>query len=200
MEDEKITIAPAVDVETANYYIYNIDRLHKEYLSILDSDIKVSKSMLLDHTTFATLLNYINQNLFSKNPINIALSNRDLKYTLDYSNIDILDILFSCFLNLCGLYKQKVLLLEFSNFIDLPYSNLSNLINGVKKLTPAQVDIIQRWAKTAEAQQVQDNSTKSLFLLKSLYGYREDGEQAQVESKVISTLPTADGYLQLEQK
>lgn len=182
------------DIETVIYIRDTINILHDEYLSTLNSDINTSKSMLLNHVTFTGLLLYIKTNLFSDSPIDIALSNYK-HVSLSVDNIYILNFVFMIYYQLCSLYKHNPILNEYCVFTDISDNTIRHLLAGGSGATPARVTIFTNWVKICENAQISSDTVKSMFILKSCYGYSEEPKPETIAQGKQAVLPVADDYL-----
>ena len=166
---------------------YSIER----YKTILPNpDLLYTKSI-----TFQGLIRHIYATVIK--PIMPIDSNR-----LDY---DLLDrVFYNIYIPLCGVFGFQPNILLFANITGIEYGGVTKLGQGHTSAgrptgNPEASALIQKWHQSCEAglySAVSDQSSiGSMFLLKSVYGYREeqtirietDGAAPTLDTKQIST-------------
>ena len=115
---------------------------------------------------------------------------------LDYDLLD--KVFYNIYIPLCSVFGFQPNVILFVNITGIDYSAVTKLgqghsTNGGRNPNPEAVAHVQKWHQSCEAglySAVSDQSSiGSMFLLKSVYGYREE-QTIRIETD--STAPTLD--------
>lgn len=167
MSKEKTTKqAPANTVKTADgieIYTSKIYELVDDYINMLPDPANVTSR------NFTGICQYVYENF-----IGDLLNNKYNKSANRYPDIKLLDNLFNIYTSLCCKYNQLPYILEFTIFTGISRDIIHDWKNNNRReLTPEYVHTAKRWYAECELAQVKEKDIKSIFLLKSNFGYAE---------------------------
>lgn len=139
-----------------------IQELTEKYINSLDDPQELKNSI----GCFKNLLTYIYKYYL-----------KDYLSQYKKYNIPVLDNIFcNVYLYLVRKYKKNNLpnILEFTELCNINHTELCNIkSNLVKNVSITDIELVQKWYDICENALIDDNGIKSIFLLKSKYGYVE---------------------------
>jgi hypothetical protein len=168
-----------------NIYNSDISMVEQEYISTLNNPDMIYKSS----GTFMGLLNsiYINKLQY----INVLKENSKNEFDYDYSVLS--NIFYRVYIPLCAKYNKTVTIIGFCNLVDINFDVVSDIYNGVRKASPAEISAVKKWyGKTKGAslgRAIDENSIGAIFNLKANYGMIENNAPQKVIVSAANTLP-----------
>ena len=143
--------------------------------------------------TFKGLLLFLYNRLIK----HVILSDKENRKS-KYNNYKLLSqIFYNVYVPLCYKYSICPTILEFSCFVDVESTHLTDLRQGTyrgsgDRVNPETSQIVKKWYNVCESslasRAISDNSIGSIFVLKSKYQWRETApEPPQIETGMQST-------------
>lgn len=170
----------------AEVYESKIQELADDYISDLDDDEEIQKSMIRRNPIFKGMLKYIFINLFKIGDNDIRYNNKNSN--IDYSNIYLLNTIWDIYTKLCYKYMQNPTLLNFSMLTGIAHETLTDWTNGNYRdnggeLGSSHRQSAKRWLKECESAAYDvalSGNPGGMFILKANYGYTEAPQQIQI--------------------
>ena len=163
------------------------DFIEREYAG------KTQEELKQDRAFFPLLVNYLNRNYLQ------ALLHTHMKkgYKEPSYNIEQLDYIFNIYISLVYRYKfnNRPSLLEFSILTSINRDTINNWLNGHNaNITPQLTRIVKSWKEVCENALRDGNGeyVKEIFLLKSVYGYKDQDNTITIKHDVLPTIAAGD--------
>ena len=156
---------------------------------------KTQEELKQDRAFFPLLVNYINTNYLQA----LLHTNMRKGYKEPTYNIEQLNYIFNIYIQLVYKYKwnNRPSLLEFSILTSINRDTINTWLNGKgdrQPITPALCRIVKSWRQVCE-NALQDGNgeyVKEIFLLKSVYGYKDQDNTITVKHEVLPTIAAGD--------
>lgn len=205
------TIRAANNIDIYEHRIYALFDEYKETLSDNDKDCDI---MIRNVRYFKGALKHIYLNLFRPTVLYDSLSGSYSSSILDYNDTETLDRLWSIYASLCYKYGIKPTVFQYGMMTGIQPWTIQQWANGSEsgnifgQVTPnaAQKSNIAKAWMTEQENALFDGASQGsvgdIFLLKSVYGYRDNTnitidsnanaeERRAIESDLIRRLTTA---------
>lgn len=156
---------------------------------------KTQEELKQDRAFFPLLVNYLNRNYLQ------ALLHTHMKkgYKEPSYNIEQLDYIFNIYIALVYKYKwnNRPSLLEFSILTSISRDTINTWLNGKgdrQAITPNLCRIVKSWKEVCENALRDGNGeyVKEIFLLKSVYGYKDQDNTITIKHDVLPTIAAGD--------
>lgn len=156
---------------------------------------KTQEELKQDRAFFPLLVNYINKNYLQE----LLHTHMKKGYKEPSYNIEQLDYIFNIYINLVFKYKwnNRPSLLEFSILTSISRDTINTWLNGKgdrQAITPTLCRIVKSWKEVCENALRDGNGeyVKEIFLLKSVYGYKDQDNTITVKHEVLPTIAAGD--------
>lgn len=147
-------------------YTSDIDQLVDEYQMSLPKD-----RTLQEVETFSGLISFLYQTLFAPR------KQQHQNSSLDYDDVDSLDIVWQKYVSLCGRYKQTPSLFEYCTLTGISPDTLTDWGYGrIRGNDDKRIRTIKRWKNqcvSALEKKAISGSIGAIFSLKAAHGWRE---------------------------
>lgn len=175
MKNDNVITTP----DNIEIYENKIYMLCDDYINTLPDP-----NVIYDGKTITGMFLYIYNNYIGE-----LLDNKNNKATNRYNDIKLLDMLFNIYINLCYKYNNTPTILEFSSIFTGISRDIINRWknNNRRELNPEYVDTVKKWYEICELALVKDQGIKSIFLLKSNYGYNDSLAPIPLEMQGVKT-------------
>lgn len=121
---------------------------------------------------------------------------RDQLPYIDRNDAEGLDDAFNAYTELCLKYGRIPSLMQFGRLVKMIPATMSRWKHGVFRDGSRQQALVEQWSATCEAIMVDalsndpKTSVNRIFLLKAIYGYRDDfGQTVEIVANQQKTLP-----------
>ena len=166
-------------------YKNDIDILCDEYINSLMDPETIYKSVV-----FSGMLNYIYQN-----KLKFIIPDT---YNNDYKLLN--DIFYNIYLDLCTRYNICPTIIQFCTLVHIDNDNLTYIRRGIyndgSKVNSDTLGTVKNWYSICESallgRAVNENGIGSIFALKANYGYRDNDQIQQLESKQDNSVTAAE--------
>lgn len=205
------TIRAANNIDIYEHRIYSLFDEYKETLSDNDKDCDI---MIRNVRYFKGALKHIYLQLFRPTVLYDSLSNTYSSSILDYNDTETLDRIWSIYVSLCYKYGIKPTVMQYGLMTGIqPWtiqqwangSEVGNIFGQVTTNATQKTNVAKSWMTEQENalfDGASQGSVGDIFLLKSVYGYRDNTnitidsntsaeERHAIESDLIRRLTTA---------
>lgn len=203
------TIRAANNIDIYEHRIYALFDEYKETLSDNDKDCDI---MIRNVRYFKGALKHIYLNLFRPSVLYDSLSNTYSSSILDYNDTETLDRIWSIYVSLCYKYGIKPTIMQYGLMTGIPNDTMQEWASSVGNISGFSTGQQERKHKVAKSwlqeqetalfDGASQGSIGDIFLLKSIYNYRDNTnitidnnttaeERHRIESDLIKRLTTA---------
>lgn len=206
------TIRAANNIDIYEHRIYALFDEYKDTLSDNDKDCDI---MIRNVRYFKGALKHIYLQLFRPTVLYDSLSNTYSSSILDYNDTETLDRIWSIYVSLCYKYGIKPTVMQYGLMTGIPNDTMqewaagSNSVGNISGFLTGQQEQKHKVAKSWMQEQetalfdgASQGSIGDIFLLKSIYNYRDNTnitidnntsaeERHAIESDLIRRLTTA---------
>lgn len=99
---------------------------------------------------------------------------------INHDNLQLLDYIFNLYIELCLKYNRLPTIQGFSILSNISYNTLIRWKNGMLKVSPERINLLEKWFNTCKGFLADDlnNSEKTsvnkIFIAKSIYGINDN--------------------------